>query len=168
MDRIRAELTVAAVEPGACTIYGWQNMTIIAWCGQATGASVARLAQISMHCRTRDSHGHSVVHIVREPTQLPDFEARASLLRMMNENAGVLAAMAIVVGGSGFWATAMRSVVTAMRMVGSRAFELRINGTIQEASEWIPAVHLKRTGVAIERDDLLQVLQEAEQNQHAA
>jgi hypothetical protein len=162
VEPTRVELSVMAVEAGACTIYGWHNLTIVVWCGQASAASVLKLDQVSALCRKRDPHGHSAVHIVHEPTLLPSVEARAALVRMMNENAGFLAAIAIVVQGHGFWATAMRSVVTAMRIVGSRAFELRINGTIHEVAEWIPAVHFKRTGINIGSDALLHALQQAE------
>jgi hypothetical protein len=162
------DLSLMVAVSGACTIYGWRNMTIVVWSGQATGASVAQLDRVSVLCRKRDPHGHSVVHIVHEPTQLPSAEARAGLAQMMSDNADVLSAMAIVVGGSGFWATAMRSVVTAMRMVGSRAFELRINGSIQEVVDWLPATHFARTGVKIGRDELLHALQHVERGQSAA
>jgi hypothetical protein len=150
--------------PGCLAVYGLQNLSFVIWLGPANVESVARLEQITAVLRERHPEGASGIHIVVPgQTQLPTAEARAGLVRMTNEYASWLGGVAVVIGGGGFWASAMRSVVTAMRVLGSRAFEMRIHGTIEEAVEWLPAAHFKRTGVKIERDQLLRAARQAEQ-----
>jgi hypothetical protein len=157
------ELSLLGSEPGCLAVYGWQNLSFVVWLGPANIESVARLDQISLALRERYPQGVSGVHIVVSgQTQLPTAEARAALVRMTNDYGTWLCAIAVVIRGGGFWASAMRSVVTAMRVLGSRAFEMRIHGSIEEVVEWLPERHFKRTGVQITRVELLQVLRQVE------
>jgi hypothetical protein len=159
---VHVELSVLGVEPGAFTVYGWQNMTFVVWSGPATTASVAHLDRLTVQTRERYPQGSSAVHIVRGQTPLPSTEARQGLVRLTNEYGDWLAAVAVVIGGSGFWASTMRSVVTAMRMLGSREFEMRIHGSVDEVVEWLPVVHFKRSGVQVDGAELLAALRQAE------
>jgi hypothetical protein len=159
---VRVELSVLGVEPGAFTVYGWHNMTFVVWSGAATAASVAHLDRLTALTRERHPQGLSAVHIVRGQVALPSTEARQGLVRLTNDYGDWLAAVAVVIGGSGFWASTMRSVVTAMRMLGSRAFEMRIHGTVDEVVEWLPAVHFKKSGVQVDGAELLIALRQAE------
>lgn len=160
-EAVAVELTELGGEPGALVVSGWRNLSFVVWIGPASAGNVAVLDQISMRVRDQHPQGTSAVHIVRGGIPLPSAEAREALVRMTNEYASSLAAVGVVIGGSGFWASTMRSVVTALRVLGSRAFEMRIHGTVEEIVEWLPAVHLKRTGVKLEPGELLQALRKA-------
>jgi hypothetical protein len=155
-------LVVVDSEPGAFTFFGWKNMSVIVWSGQVTLASVERLERTSRLMRKRFPGGVSTMHIVRGDITLPDAETRGALVRQSKENGDWLTAVAVVIGGTGFWASTMRSVVTAIGMLGSRAYEMRIHGSIEEVVRWLPAVHLKRTGVQVDPEQLLSILRRSE------
>lgn len=135
---------------------------LVFWLGEATVASVELLDRLCRAQRERHPQGASGVHIlVPGKMQLPTAEARAALVRMNIEYASWIGAIALVLAGRGFLASAIRSVVTATRVLGSREFELRILSSITEVIEWLPAIHFEKTGVKIERDELLQAWRQA-------
>jgi hypothetical protein len=155
-------LETLGAEPGSLLVRGWQNVSIAVWSGPASAANVSLLDQISGRFKERHPEGMSAVHIVHGQTPLPSSEAREGLVRVSNAYADCLGGVAVVIGGTGFWASTMRSVVTAMRVLSSRAFEMRIHGTVEEVIEWLPAVHHKRTGVKLEASELLAALRQAQ------
>jgi hypothetical protein len=162
MENPTDQLVVIDSEPGAFTFFSWKNMSVIVWTGQVTLAGVERLERISELMRKRFPGGVSATHIVCGDTKLPHTETRMALARQSKEYGGWLKAVAVVIGGSGFWASTMRSVVTAIGMLGSRAYEMRIHGSIEDVVQWLPAVHLKRTGVRVEPEQLLSILRRTE------
>ena len=155
------ELVHLGGEAGHMNVYGWRNMTFVVWTGSASAENVGLLDEISAKVRDQHPEGLSGVHIVRGGTPLPSSQAREALVRLANAYANDLAAVGVVIGGSGFWASTMRSVVTAMRVLASRAYEMRIHGTVDEIVDWLPAVHAKRTGVTLDPAELLQALRHA-------
>lgn len=56
---------------------------------------------------------------------------------MMTERSSELACVAVVVGGTGFWASAMRNAVIGLRVFASRGFELRLHGSADEVVAWL-------------------------------
>jgi hypothetical protein len=155
------ELLVLDTEPGSFAFYAWQNVTICVWISVTSQAHVARLVQVTRPIRERYPAGGSSVHIVRGAVKLPDSATRASLSGLQQLDGDWLAGVAVVLDGNGFWASTMRSVITAMRVVSTRAFELRMSGSIEEVVEWLPAVHLKRSSVALDPAQLLEILRKA-------
>jgi hypothetical protein len=155
------ELVVLDTEPGAFGFFAWKNVTIIVWMGPGSTAYVARLALASEGVRERFPKGGSSVHIVLPSAKLPDNPTRDSLVRLQDEYGDWLAGLGIVIGGSGFWASTMRSVITAMRLATKRAFELRIQGSVEEIAAWLPAIHEKRNGVVLDPARLLEMLRQA-------
>jgi hypothetical protein len=156
------ELQVLDAEPGGFGVFAWQNLTIGVWIGQATPDYVARLSRSTRPIRERYPAGGSSVHIVRQGHKLPDTITRDGFIRLEQVDSDWLAAVSVVVGGSGFWASTLRSAVTAMRVLSKRAFELRISGNLEEVVEWLPAVHLKRSGVVLDPVQLLAMLHKAD------
>jgi hypothetical protein len=100
--------------------------------------------------------------LIREGALLPTPEARAGFLQMMRDHAEQLANVAVVVGGSGFWASMMRSAVTGMRFVSPRTFELRLHGRAEEIVRWLPRAHLARCGTHLSDGELADLLLAAE------
>jgi len=149
-----------AQAPGICKVFLWQNVATTLWFGKATADAVSLLYRVTADLRQALPEGMSSVYILRAGLGLPEPAAREGLIRMSNDFADWLAGVAVVVAGSGFWASTFRSVVTAMRLLGPRTYEMRIHSTFEEVVEWLPAVHLKRTGVAIDAAELLAVLRE--------
>jgi hypothetical protein len=155
------ELLVLDVEPGAFGFFAWKNLTIVVWTGPATPLHVARLKTASDGVRGRYPKGGSSIHIVHPSSKLPDAQARESLVRLQDEYSDWLAGVGIVVGGGGFWASTLRSVITAMRLASKRAFEMRIHAEVEEVIAWLPAAHEKRNGVVLDPVRLLEIVRQA-------
>jgi hypothetical protein len=145
-------------EPGTCCAGAWANVTITRWQSRATGPAVERVLRVSSEIRAAYPSGISSIHIIREGAAMPTPEGRAGLVKLMNAHADQLACVAIVVGGSGFWASAIRSLVTGMRTVSSRAYQLRLFGSIDGVVAWLPALHTQRTGIAVDPDEFARAL----------
>jgi hypothetical protein len=157
------EPAIVDLEPGRFRFYEWKNLFLLVWLGESDIANVARLAQSTASIHERHPEGVSAVHILHGSVKLPDTETRAALLQLSNQYATRLGGIAVVLRGSGFWASTMRSIVTALRVVGARDLDMRIHASVEDVAEWLPAVHLKRTGISIDREQLLSVLKQIEQ-----
>jgi len=148
-------------ESSVCALGVCGNMTLIVWWTQATGAAVERVARL-----TRDVCAEypriSNIHLIREGAPLPTPAARSGFVAMMRDHAEQLANVAVVVGGSGFWASTMRSAITGMRFVSPRTFELRLHGRAEEIASWLPAAHFARCGTRLRTEGLSALLSTAE------
>lgn len=161
-DSESAELTLTAVERDVCAIGTWRNLVIIVWWSSGTGPAVGRLAEVTE--RMRNSHPQKVshIHLVKNRAGYPDADARAALVKIMREHADGIANCAVVIGGTGFWASTMRSAVTSMRLLSPRSFEMRLHGASDEIIEWLPEAHKARTGVLLVPELLGVLLAQAE------
>jgi hypothetical protein len=147
--------------PGVVTISGWQNLRIVSWAAQADGPAVDELF-VAME-RSQDFPKYSWVHLIRDKLGLPDAAARAGFARMMTERSNELACIAVVVGGTGFWASAMRNAVIGLRAFTPRKFELRLHGTIDEVVTWLPSAHARETQVELPVSALRDWLKQAQE-----
>lgn len=153
-------LYIRAVEPGVCTMGMWKNVTLIVWRSQATAAALEKLTEFTQLTREQPTKT-SAIHIIHDGAGLPLPEAREALVRIWRDNSEHLAGLAVVVGGTGFWASTMRSAITGMRLLAPRSTEMRLHGTVGEILDWLPRVHRERTGVALDTAALVHVLHEA-------
>jgi hypothetical protein len=104
----------------------------------------------------------SYVHLVPNRLELPDPAARSALLDLTRDYGARTACVAVVVGGMGFWASAIRGFVTGIRVVAPRSIEFRMHAEIAELVEWFPDEHQRRTGVRLEPSELLRQLEHAQ------
>jgi hypothetical protein len=153
------EITVHDTEPGRFHIASWKNVLIVRWESAANSSAVERLAKVSKalaaaQLQTRRSN----IHIIADGAGLPTPTARAGFIQLMKEHGDRLACVAIVVGGTGFLASAMRSLMTGMRLLAPRSFNYRLHGSTDEVVEWLPAEHLARTGEELDSRQLGRVL----------
>lgn len=154
--------TILEVEPGVCAVASWHNFVITVWVAAGTQAAVERLARVTAVMCEQHPEKVSHVHLLKNGIGLPSADARAGLVQIMKDHGTSVAACAVMVGGTGFWASAMRSTITAMRMLAPRVFELRLHGTLDEILEWLPDAHRQTTGVDIPDDAIARVLRNAE------
>jgi hypothetical protein len=146
------ELVVLDHEPGAFLFGHWKNIAILAWAAQANASTIARLK----HALSRVvSHpgGRSTISVIAEGLPLPTQEARAGLVDLVNQGAG-LACLAVVVNGTGFGSSALISAHTEMRNKSKRTYEMGVLGSVEELKVWLPPLHLRRTNVRIEPEQI--------------
>jgi hypothetical protein len=158
-------------EPHAFLFSSWQNVRIAVWARQATGPALERLDKITHEMVRVWPNGISSIHVARGDLRmssappppmaerLPTSEARVGFKSLM-ERYAQLACVAVLIEGSGFGASALRSVITGMRIESLRTLPMRLCATIDEVVEWLPAEHHKLTGVRLEPEKLRETLLE--------
>jgi len=163
-DTRRDPLNIVGSYPGAHQVQLWKNVSICVWVGRATQPAAEELVGITQ--RTIAALGpkqrFSFVHLVADRIELPDSGARGVLVQIMKDYADHMGCAAVVLGGTGFWASAMRSFVTGVRVLAPRTFDLRVHGQIDELLEWYPAEHERRTGLALDPASLVAELARAQ------
>jgi len=159
-DSRAARLTLESVESGVCAIGTWRNVVVIVWWSAGTGPATQRLEQVTAQMRTVNEKS-THIHLVKNRAGMPDADARTTLVKIMREHAEGIANCAVVVGGTGFWASTMRSAITSMRLLSPRSFEMRLHSTAAEMIAWLPKAHVTRTGVTMPEATLSALLQQA-------
>jgi hypothetical protein len=104
----------------------------------------------------------SYVHLVTTKLALPDADTRAMLLDSTHRYATRTAISGVVVTGGGFWASAIRGFITGISVLAPRSLDLRIFAATDELVPWFPIEHAKRTGIQLDRNELLKVLAQAQ------
>lgn len=154
-------LRVLDQEPGQFAFLAWKNITIVVWTGLPDAAAVRRLAAVG-ETRMREHSVLSDVHLVTGHIGLPDAETRTALVSESRRATGNLAAVGVVLGGSGFWASAIRGFVTSVHVLLSAPFEFKIVSQVDELVQWLPDVHARRSGVQVSAEELRCVLRSAQ------
>jgi hypothetical protein len=154
------EFVVLDNEPRAFLFACWKNVTILAWAARADAGVVARLKRALARVVGSHPGGRSTVSVIAEGLPPPTDEARAGFVELMNEHAGDLACVAVVVQGDGFSSSVLRSVHTGMRFQAPRSYEMGLLGSIEELEQWLPSRHVK-TGVTLEPRELGGVVKRA-------
>jgi hypothetical protein len=162
------DLVTLDIDPGVSGIFAWRNVLIVIVSGLPGPTSLPRLVSATVAMHERCPAGGSCVYVIRRTAGRPDSTMRSGILRLEQQYKDWLGGVGVVIGGSGFWASMMRSVVTAMRVASSRAYDMRLFGSVDEMAEWLPTVQIARTGVSIEPMQLLAALQRADDVELAA
>jgi hypothetical protein len=146
------------------------QLTVTVWFARPDKAAALTLSRVSDDCiaRMRGELGSSV-HMVNARVKLPDAETRDVLAQIMKNTGNALACAAVIVDGGGFWASALRSFVTGLRVLAPGTVDLHAYASIQEVLAWLPAEHHKRTGktLAVEQVERLLSLGKSWQEQDA-
>jgi len=153
------EPIVHYAEPGAFLFGSWKNVVIAVWEAQGTIAAVEQLARAGEIVSKAHPSGRSNIHFIATGAGLPDADVRAKFVELMKDKADQLACVAVVYGGTGFWASAFRSFVTGLKWLAPKSIGFHLLGTIEDAVNLVPPVHLKRTGVELDPKELRKVLE---------
>lgn len=146
-------------EPGVVSLYAAENITLIVWHDQPNERAVDRLHRVTERRRKQYPNGISTIHLVKGNLTLPDQPTRDAFVRLMKSSNSALACVAVVVGGSGFWASAARSLITGLRVLARGSFDMRLHGDTTEVTKWLPEKHAARTGVHVDAAQLSEALQ---------
>lgn len=145
-------------EPGVVSFYGFENITIIVWHAKPTLTAAQHLSRVSIRRRTEFEQGISVIHLVQVTFEMPDASTRDSFLKLLRDGGGKLAVLSLIVGTGGFWASALRSLVTGLRVLSRGTFELGLHTDVREGVDYLAPRHFAQTGVPIDPDQLTGVL----------
>lgn len=154
--------------PGHFTLGVFSNVAVCGWRGAITPAAVVRIGEIAFSLKERAGPvRHSYVHMMTERVQLPDANTRHEIAKLMPELVDLVTMIVVVLDGSGFWSSALRSFITGVRVLAPRNFDIRAESSIENVLSWFPSEHLKRSGVTVTREQLEYLMREAKawQNQ---
>jgi hypothetical protein len=154
------KLVVHDSEPGGFLFASYHNVVVAIWTGSATLSAVERLTKAAAPVRASTGRGSSV-HLIFDSAGLPTEEARAGFVKLSEKSAESIACLGIVVAGTGFWASALRSAMTGIHQQRTGSFDYRLLGSIDELVEWLPAAHDRGTGVALEPKSLRAAIEAA-------
>ena len=155
-------------EPERFSFWAWDDVSIFVWYAVPTRDALMRLQRAAEPRIKLHPGGLSDVHLVRGRISLPDRETREALVKVSGEGARHLAAVAIVVGGHGFWASAIRSLITGIRLLVPGTFGMTMCDSTDEVADWLPDAHAKRTGRRIDPTALRRALEFVERHDDSA
>src|SRR5262249_48058180 len=145
------------------TAYRYKNVAIAFWFNAATPESLVHFERAAQATCELLPEGLSLVNImVPGGRSMPSAEVRKKLGQIAHEHAKSTAAVGVMIPGSGFWASALRGLVTAVSMLMPRSYKLEICSSLREVAEWLAPVHSAGTGAAIDAPELLRALHAAE------
>lgn len=145
-------------DPGVVSFYGYENITIFVWHAKPTLVAAQQLSVVSQRRRAAFAHGISVVHLVQVTFEMPDGPTRDEFVRLLRDGGGKLAVLCMIVGTSGFWASALRSLITGLRVLSRGTFDIGFHMDIAESVEYLHSRHLAKTGVTIDDEHFTGVL----------
>jgi hypothetical protein len=148
---------ILRIEPDAYCYRAWQNLSIGVWVGQATLPAVKGLLDVGRQMVTRYPEGHSSIVFILDKIPAPTPEGRELLTRIF-AGGSALTCTAVILEGSGFWASGLRSMIGNTHRSASGPVRLRVNTSIDEALEWLPAEHTRFTGVTLNVEELRKTL----------
>jgi len=143
-------------EPGVYAYDLWQNISIGVYVGQATLTAVRRLNDMSREMSQRYPDGRSSVVFVLDQLLGPTPEAQVEMKRVV-ESEG-LACMCIVIEGTGFWASGIRSMANNVKREVTTGVQHRVFTTIDEVVTWMPPLHRDMTGVVLDPSEFRRAL----------
>jgi hypothetical protein len=157
------DLTLIDLLPRVVSFFAFHNVTIVVWHATPEPLAVERLRVVSERRRKQHPKGLSVVHLVQTaPLELPDGPTRQGFARVIKEGRETLALVAVVVPVGGFMASAVRSLLTGIRVASRGSFEMGLYADVEELVRWLPDEHHARTGVVLASDSLRAALRSAQ------
>jgi hypothetical protein len=145
-------------------VWAWLNVVIAHWYGKPTGAAAKTLWTLTDQLLqdVGAATKFSFVHIVANEVAMPDSQAREVLVEAARTQEARIGIAALVVNGTGFWASALRGVATSITILLPKTVQVRICGSPAELIPWFPTEHERRTGVSLDPDALVNVLTRAQ------
>lgn len=155
------ELVISVHEPGRYVVGRWRNVLLFYWQVAGTPHAVALLEQGMVDLLAEHGSGISLVNLIKEGAGLPDPEVRKALLTSMGRHAEAIGCISVVMMGAGFWASALQSAITGLRMLAPpRSSLLRFSREPADLKAWLPHEHLVRTGQRMDDARLMAVIRE--------
>jgi hypothetical protein len=155
-------LETLAVVHGRCHFSLYRNIAIGVWVAQANEAGAEAALRVSKEMASRFPDGHSSVAFLLDGLPGPLPEAMPALTKLFARRSD-LACTAIILEGSGFWASGLRSMINNSRREGGGEVPLKIASAIDQVVDWLSEHHQKQTGIAVAVPDLQAALAFARQ-----
>jgi len=143
-------LALEAHVPGRYVAATLPELVAFHWVGDAERSGIQCLEQLLDRQSANRTKPVSALHVVHERVGLPNAEVRGALISLLEAYARTMGCVGVALLGTGFWASAMRSALTGIRMiVPMGALPMRFVQGVDEVVPWLCATHQERTGQAL-------------------
>jgi hypothetical protein len=150
------------VELGHFALSAYRNISIAVWVGQATRQAVEALLEAQKKLIDAHPNGHSAVTFILDGLPAPTPDAHALITKVFAAR-NQLACLAIILEGSGFWASGLRSMLNNSHRQAGGPAALQVATSLESVVTWFSEEHKKRTGVELLPMPLLNTLTNARQ-----
>jgi hypothetical protein len=133
--------------------YAWKNVDVIVWSGSGSGPGV-RSCKLLLQQRLHEVGKVSVVHVALPLAGMPDAEGRKEFNAMAERFSKMVGCIVSVIEREGFVGSALRGLTTSIYALTSRHTAHCVVRTVAEAAAWLPAPHLRGTGVELDPTEL--------------
>jgi hypothetical protein len=133
-----------------------RNVLIACWTAQGTQPMVEAFGHVLDSFVAQHVEGVSSIHLIRAGLPLATAGARDVLSGLIKKHGDVLACVGTVLEGTGFWASATRSLIVGLQLVAPNTVAIRTYASVSEVVAWLPKPHAQRTGTVLEPDELAQ------------
>ena len=133
----------------------YRNVLILGWYGKANVEAAREFGTLAESALAQSQQAMiSTVHWIDRAVGIPDSQTRDALLKVGDDFRERTACVAAIIVGDGFWASAMRGVVTGLVVLAPRTFAMRTFASTQEVLGWLPTEHAARSGIDLDHDTL--------------
>lgn len=160
MSTDNPNLSVKHVRNGHCAFAHDGPLAYQVWLAPADETDATQLGKFAEFLHAKYPTAISTIHLLRHGTGLPSSGAREQLSVTLKTYGDWFGEVGIVMEGMGFWAGAIRSMLTGLRIAAGGRGRLRLVGSVQEIAEWMVPVHAARTGVNLSRSRIVTALEE--------
>ncbi len=115
----------------------WKNLLFTIFRGRTTLAAIHNSRQARDQLAAFHRAGISMLVVVESHSAMPTADVRKALQEALEGGAGTTLLSAVVHEGTGFQASAIRSVVTGLNMLTRLPYPHRIFATVGDAAVWI-------------------------------
>lgn len=143
-------LSYTRVSEGRAIFARYHNVALQVWLAQCDETDALALAQASRQMQEEFPDGISTVHWLRNNAALPTPGARQHFAHMMDTQADWFGDVAMLLDGDGFWAGAVRGMLTGLRLAAGKRAGFRVFSEMGECTAWLAPQHERRTGVRLE------------------
>jgi hypothetical protein len=140
-----------------CVFGYWRNVIIQIWAARADLELIGEVERTTE--LVARAHGkHSVVVLTLGESPLPTPEARAVIQRMTARYGKQTIATSILLGATGFWASAVLGFVTSVQALQSKHMRIKTFSSMDELIPWTVTSHNAESSQPIDANDLREVL----------
>lgn len=140
-DPARAEI---AFDAEGCVFASYLNVGIAIFSRRVPLAAMAELRKVTSDL-AREYGRTSTLYYAINDVPLPAAPVRDAMQALTSELAQELVAVASVIHGDGFWASAIRGFATSVHWVRGHEYKKRVFSRSDEAVHWLAPLHSERS-----------------------
>ena len=154
-----AEPTIVQDVPGF-VLASYRNVLVAIWGAAGTATTAGCFADLSSSLERANRSGFSSLHVIVQGAGLPDAATREVLGDVLTRSGKKMGCLGVVIDGDGFWASAIRSFLTGIKIIARRPYKSHYAATIGELARWVPVPHAAKTGVQLSSEEVERVMLE--------